>query len=759
MASSRRLIDIGRAIHDRRWWVIAGWLAVAIALNFVSPDWESIAHDGDLKQLPAYTSIAQGEQLSRQAFPNDVAKSQFVLVFARRDEPLTIVDREFALELGNKISDRRELGIVDIWNEKTPVVGDSLRSPTGYAGRIVLRIEDEFMATENIRRLTKIVAIVRVERSRAPAGLEIGISGSAAIGGDMLGAAAESVADIHLLTIIIVAATLILIYRSPWLMMVPLVTIGLATSISIDLLALLASFSEHGPDWLPMIRLFTTTKIFIIVLLFGSGTDFTLFLMSRFREERALDNDLRESVARAFAGVAAAVAASAFTTIVGLAMMGFAEFGKFAYSGPTIGIALSVALLACLSLVPALLSTRLGLLVAPEASRTSYWQRFWERLANFVIRRPYAILLASFGLAIPLAWIGWNARVTYDLLGELPSHRISRQGTDMLRRYFPLGEIGPVIVLAEHDSIDLATLDGQLKIAELTKKLADVDGVTQVRSLYQPMGDPPGSVSVFSSSGWTALASKESPITKAAFVSDAGDQAGKVTRLFLILDKQPFSNAAVASLNDVEGALGEIKADTNSQWHEARFALAGPTVGIRDLESITTSDRWRIQGLVTLAVFLVILLLLRKPAICLYLMATVLLGYLVTMGITSLVFEQIRGDQFEGLDWKVPLFLFVLLVAVGQDYNILLVSRVFEEQRTRETCDGLRIALVRTGGIITSCGVIMAGTFVAMTTSELNGMVELGFALTLGILLDTFVVRTILVPAFLALLAGKNSPQ
>ncbi|MEQ8835745.1 MAG: MMPL family transporter, partial [Lacipirellulaceae bacterium] len=635
-----------------------------------------------------------------------------------------------------------------------------LENGPGTAQRVVVRLSNDFMATDNVRVLEVVRQILKANKAAAPLGLKVGVTGSAAVAGDMLSAASESLRNTHLTTLLMVLGALVLIYRSPRLVVIPLVVITLSASVSLDLLAILAGLSQTNPDLWPTIRVFTTTKIFVIVLLFGAGTDYCLFLIARYRELLAAEKQ-SVAVAQSLAKVGLALAASALTTVVGLAMMGFAEFGKFAYSGPAIAVSLIVTLVICLTLTPALLATPLaGVLKHPGQGTSSTW---WGLLAQYVTRRPGAVLLGSLLFAAPLAWQGWATPVSYDLYGELPRNRISRQGTRLLQKHFPPGELGPLTLLAHLPDGQLDTPEGRIRIARLVKPLTEVSGVAKVRSLDQPTGDPPGTVRIGSLEGLASLAAKGNPQTKAAFVSTAEPLAGQVTRLTLVLDHEPFSAEAVATTERVLAELDSLKNSEESPWRNATFELSGPTAGIRDLERVTLADRKRIEVLVATAVFLVLVILLRRPLVCCYLIFTVILSYLVTLGIVSLIFRAYDGyllsealsetDVWSGVNWKVPVFLFVILTAVGQDYNIYLVTRVFEEQRRIGPLAGLRRALIQTGSIITSCGLIMAGTFASMATGSLRGMTELGVALALGILLDAFVVRTVLVPAFLSLLA------
>lgn len=678
--------------------------------------------------------------------------------------------------------------ILDVWTWRDPVFGRKLVSDDKQARLVVLRLANEFMAIRNQPLLQLVRSELQQVRRQLTADqqqhLTIQWTGSAAIGGDMLDLARRSIEHTEWYTVALIVIFLVVVYRAPLLVAIPLVSIALSVAIATHVVALLAVPAEQPWEELRMgLRVFTTTKVFIIVILFGSGTDYCLFLISRYREELSGGRAPREALATTLAGVGTALLASALTTVVGLAMMGLAEFGKFRYSGPVIGLCLLVTLLVCLSFSPALLYALgttplprwLGGLAAADNRNAVSLDRLWNGVSRAVVRYPGALLLLGVVPVLPAAVYGWFSadRVTYDLLAGLPESRPSRIGTSALRRHFPVGESGPVTVVLHQPGTDFSQQQGRQKIYELAAKLYQVPGVQRVRSLVDPLGEyPPGSqIGLTDSQAWRLWLSRPHRKTEAIFVAHTAAYPRDLTRLEVVLAYDPFSPEALRAVTDIRQLCQSLAGDRTSPWFGATVGFAGPTAAMADLREVTLHDRHRIEVLVVAAVLLVLLVLLRRPVICVYLIVSVLFSYLVTIGLTEAVFRWWYGPSYEGLDWKVPLFLFVILVAIGQDYNVYLVTRVFEEQRRRGPVAGLRYAVSRTGGIITSCGLIMAGTFLAMTTPSwapdlkqwfvatdldtgtggFRGLTELGFALTLGIALDTFWVRSVLVPSFLAL--------
>jgi RND superfamily putative drug exporter len=701
-----------------------------------------------------------------------------------------------------------DIPLLDVWTWRDEIFGEKLGANNKQAKLVVLQLANEFMATENIRTLKQ------VERELTPVkkfadqlglaksiqpddNLQIGISGSASVGGDMLRSAHESIKHTELFTVVIVVLILLCVYRSPLLVIVPLITIFVSLQVATGTIALLTQLNfVPGFSWWDL-KVFTTTKIFIVVILFGSGTDFCLFLISRFKEELEHGYKLSEANAKALGAIADALIASAMTTILGLGMMFFADFGKYRNSGPVIGLCLFVTLLACLTLAPALLracGTWLfwPMKVKPRTGeeKPGVLDAFWQKSARWIVAYPVPILIGSVLILFPAAWHGWQSgeHVTYDFLSGLADSSPSKSGTKLLQRHFPVGESGPILVVIKrpfedkNNDFNQNNKEGRKELAKLTKELY-LPGVTSIRSVVDPRGEltpgakqaseeapkPKGGLKAFA----RRAVEKAHRRTAELYVSQTPELAGQVTRLEMILDRDPFDIESLQTLNRIDDKLTEIKNQPDSYWKDATFAYAGATAGVRDLRKVTRNDNQRIQLLVVIAVYLVLLAVLRRPLVCLYMILSVLFSYYVTIGATEAFFGWCYGPTYPGLDWKVPLFLFVILVAVGEDYNVYLATRVYEEQRRHGPFSGLRKAIVRTGGIITSCGVIMAGTFVSMTAGvwgellpasiskmffaddvgALRGIVELGVALTLGVMLDTFIVRPILVPAFMALLA------
>ena len=779
---------LGRLASRRALAVVAAWIALVVGLRMAAPSWSEVALDGDFDYLPAELPSVRGQGLLHEAFDRDETRSQIILVFARDGEPLDSFDYDAIEDVADRFRDeatREELGVLPavagqdsdpgVWTPDASIIGDQLVSATEEAALVLLKLRQEFAATKNIEVMRRVESMLDEARAELPEGLEVGVSGSAAVGGDMLIAAAESLRSTETVTVLLVLGILLLVYRAPLLTAIPLITIAASVVASLAVISLLASIGmQPGFEWWSF-RIFTTTRVFVVVLLFGAGTDFCFFLIARYREELAAGAERDAALENTLSRVGDALMASAMTTILGLGTMYFADFGKFRNSGPAIGLCLAISLCACLTLAPALLRVLGGAAFwpfspTPQGARDAaidgrphgMLERFWARLAGVILARPGFILVASLILLSPAAWSGMSVDVSYDLVSDLPRHAPTVAGTQMLRDHFDAGETGPltVLVLREGGRLD-SDESKQEHIPRLTKLFYQYHGVSRVRSLAEPLGGTPGNYGI-STDLVRKLMLREHPYTQAHFLTDSDAWQGRIARFDLILEYDPFSQEAIDIVRDVQRRLGEGAADGLDEtgfWDEAEFYYAGATASISDLQRVTQEDQARIQRLVVLAVFAVILFILRRPAVCVFLIASVLFSYLVTLGVCNWFFHAYFGDAFNGFDWKMPLFLFVILVAVGQDYNIYLATRVFEEQRRHGQMEGIRRAIYKTGATISSCGLIMAGTFSSMTSSDLRGMFEMGFALSFGVMLDTFYVRPILVPAFLALLSSRRAEE
>lgn len=686
--------------------------------------------------------------------------------------------------------------LLDVLSWDDPALGSQLRSEGALL--TVLKLSTELAATKNIEAVEATDALIeRVlgysQRFTDP-GLELLMTGSAAIGGQTLLAARDAIRYTEWFTVLMILVILAVVYRAPLLVAIPMISIGVAVVVSSGLVALLTQWSIEGVvPWLDL-RVFTTSRIFVVVILFGAGTDYCLFLISRLREEAWLA-PWGDACSRALEGVTGALLGSALTTIFGLGMLWIADFGKFHYTGPIIAVCLFVGLLVCTSLTPALL--RLagpiafwpGVTPDPVRPPVSLLGRrgagggsgVWGAIAVTLTRRPLMTLTAGLALLAAPGVYGYlqERNVTYDLSSQLSPSASSRRGLDLLSQHFAIGEVNPVtVVLVRPEATSREELEADIR--RLSRRLYALPGVVAVRTADDPLGDfpPTREMSLLSPDAWRRRALKNHRLAQRYFFSSHPAYEDQLTRLDVVIDGDPFSTETAALVEDLREFLVRTVSAESSRWQGSQLWLTGTTPSIIDLREVTLADNRRIKVAVILAVFVVLMLVIRRLVLCLYLIGTVLLSYFATLGLTVLFFRALYGDDFVGLDWKLPLFLFVILVAVGQDYNVYLVTRILEEQRRLGWLAAVRRAVARTGGIITACGLVMAATFLSMTASAwapplaaafgladpvgsehatLRGIVELGFALGLGVLIDTFYVRTILVPSFVAA-AGRWLP-
>jgi RND superfamily putative drug exporter len=486
------------------------------------------------------------------------------------------------------------------------------------------------------------------------------------------------------ITAAIVIVILLLTYRSPVLWLLPLTTVFVALTAAQAVIYLLAKNAGLTVN--------AQSAFILTVLVFGAGTDYALLLTARYREELRRHADRHEAMAVALGRAAPAIIASGATVILSLLTLLVAELASTKSLGPVMAIGVAVGLCAMLTLLPALLVIvgrwvfwpRRPTLGSAEPTEHGLWARIGQRMA----RRPRVVWVVTAlvlgALALGVTQLEANGLQSKDSFRTKPE---AVAGEAALARHFPAGEGNPVQV------IGTAQAAPQLQAA-----VSSTPGVTAVTRPAVKDG----------------YAYLEGTLTSAA-----DSQAG-----FDTVDRLRSRVHAIAGADAKVGG--------------------GSAVNL-DIQRATRHDRNLVVPLVLLVVLVILGLVLRAVVSPLLLVATVVLSFAAALGVSALAFDHLFG--FAGSDPAFPLWTFVFLVALGTDYNIFLMTRVHEEAKVHGTRRGALVGLAATGGVITSAGIVLAGTFAALGTLPLVFITEIGFAVAFGVLLDTFVVRSVLVTA------------
>jgi uncharacterized membrane protein YdfJ with MMPL/SSD domain len=751
--------------------VLALWVAAAIALTLVAPSLTDVGSSDTADFLPADAPSQQADAVLAKLFPGDPTRDASIVVFARPGG-LTESDRTYMAEFSTVLTTGQVAPDVKALQSTatSPDLAPFLRSQDGDAELMVISMTSAPFST---------TGTAAVERLRdhldetAPDGLAHHVTGIGGLAADQAEGVVKSFDRTAIVTVLLVLLILFLIYRSVVAALIPLLTIGLAFGVAQGLIGYAA---QAG------LKVNTMVGTFMVVMVFGAGTDYCLFLTSRYREDLHAGDPIATTVRRTTLVIGAVIAASAATVIVGFTSMYSADFGIFKTMGPSIGIAIAVTLVAGLTLTPALL--RLAgdhafwprkmpdIRAAPEAISDR-----WRRIGDAVQNRPAEVLLASIILLLmPAAGLGWYLQ-SFNLVADLPSGDDSRAGFEVVEDHYPGGVISPVYLVVRTDGPILA--DERLAaIDKLTDALRAQPGVAEVRSVTQPAGAPltpdnvgeltggsidPGALGFDETTdlgplfdGMNApgglrltgpVLARYPQLTQHLGLLLGAD--GNSTRLIVALAGNPYDNTALDAFEQIDDTTANALAGTALTG--AQINVGGPSSFYADMRQISNKDFRLIVAVILGAIFVVLALLLKSLVAPFYLLASVVLSYAATMGITVAFFQGLLGA--EGITFWLAPFLFVILVALGADYNIFIMSRIREEADAgHEIHDAVNRGLTLTGRVITSAGLILAGTFAALLIAPLPNLQQIGFGVTVGILIDTFIVRSLLVPAATMLL-------
>jgi RND superfamily putative drug exporter len=575
-------------------------------------------------------------------------------------------------------------------------------------GRLALTtvLTDQDDTTSVVRDVTAIREIVGTAEGGEDAAT-VHVSGAGGFEADRSLAVEGIDGTLLAITVTLILVLLLAIYRSPLTAAVPVVVVAAAYLVA------------AGATWALVAAGVTTisgqTTAILIVLIFGAGTDYCLLIVARFRDELRGGAPPDEAMARAAERTGPAILSAGAIVAGMMLVLGLADFNATREMGPVLALGVALTVVAGLTLLPALLSVLGRRVFWPALRADAPPGGVWARVARVVERRPATVAVTVTAVLVAGALGNLGGRENLDFTQAFRDAPDSVEGVRAIRESFPPGRTAPLdLVLDEHVS------------GEVLPPLAELPEVD--------------------TANWSA-----------ASVPAAGAQPLVTGEIVLNLD--PFGSAAA-------GFVPRLRAEIDRRLAaalEVRGEAAGSGVAVvgglaaetHDTSEAVSRDTWLIVPLALALILVVLAVLLRAIVAPLYLVGTAVLSFLFALGVGSLVFTHLMGQA--GSDPSLTIFAFIFLVGLGVDYNVFLMGRIQEERRGGlDTRPAVLAGLSRTGGVITSAGLILAGTFSALMALTFEALFQFGFVIAVGLLVDTLLVRGLLVPSIAYLLGERN---
>jgi RND superfamily putative drug exporter len=723
-----------------RWFMLIGWLIATFAAVSFLPSLGSVAQDDNTSFLStAQPSVHAGQLAAPFGAFN---RSSVTVVVARTSGRLTAANAATIDTLQDRL--RAAPGVEQ--------VRDFGRSADGRAEQLAVSPRPKQNASDLVTDLR-----TRIAQAGLPAGIQAHLAGQAAtqLDNKSQGSSARKIENFSSLFVVVL---LMLVFRS---MLAPLMALMPAV-LAVTIAGPLAAEATHAG-----LKVSSLAQTMMIVLIIGAGTDYGLFLMFRTREELRDGSPPKQAVVRALTRVGESITFSAGIVIAAMLSLLAATFSFYSDLAIPLAIGIGVMLLAGLTLLPALLAI-FGLATFWPSDPTTGTSRIalWGRISGRIVRHPVATLVIGLAVFVPLAiaasgYTASGAGVTADA----PPGSDSAVGNSLLAKYFPKSAANPLNFVVKLPAPAWEQVP-QLSIA--TERLSASPLFTGVIGPLNPGGVP------LTASGYAELHTRLGPARALPPTPPPGStvplaqyEAYRATANYVSGDGHSVQfavrlAAGDAGSTDAMHAVPDIRTETTAVARSigaVDWGVSGQAPALYDVDKVASSDLSRVIPIAVVVIGLLLGLVMRSLVAPLYLIASVVLSYFAAFGLAVLVFIKIGGA--DGLTFFLPFLMFVFLLALGEDYNILVMTRIREEAQRLPLPDAVSRALNTTGTTVTSAGLVLAGTFAVFGLLGSRGpngaaTAAIGLGLAIGVLLDTFLVRTLLVPSIVVLFGRWN---